>query len=178
MQDLRSPSCERFELSDHVGAADSSAFQEAMSRVVSSVHIVTTNGSSGLAGITASAVSSVSAEPPIMLFCINRSSSSVERFLANRCFCVNTLAPCDQGLSDVFAGRTSERLDRRFATGAWKRAATGAPVLATALAAFDCRLIEAREVLTHFIMLGMVEAIEISSEPRALLYTRRRYAEI
>ncbi|HMF07118.1 MAG TPA: flavin reductase, partial [Methylocella sp.] len=51
-------------------AIDESQFREAMSRVATSVHIVTTDGPAGLGGITATSVASVTLEPPMMLFCI------------------------------------------------------------------------------------------------------------
>jgi flavin reductase (DIM6/NTAB) family NADH-FMN oxidoreductase RutF len=81
-----------------------------------------------------------------------------------------------QPLSDVFAGRTDQHLEERFASGGWTKLATGAPVLISALAAFDCRFIEAKEVTTHFIMIGVVEAVAIASGAgEALLYAHRKY---
>jgi flavin reductase len=162
-------------LSAYAGAADPKHFREAMSRLPDAVHVVTTDGIAGLGGITASAVSSVSLEPPMMLFCINKSSSSANRVIENGVFCINTLAPDDQGLSDVFAGRTSQKLEERFTSGNWIKLATGAPVLRTALVAFDCRLIEAKEVATHIVMIGIAEAVEVAPDGAALMYAHRQY---
>jgi flavin reductase len=150
-------------------------FREAMSRVAAAVHIVTTAGPAGLGGITASAVASITVEPPMMLFCINKDSPSAARVVENGVFCVNTLAAGDEQLSDVFAGRTDQHLEERFTSGAWSKLVTGAPVLSTALAAFDCRFVEAKEVRTHLIMIGMVEAVTVAAEPAALLYAHRNY---
>src|SRR5579872_3928232 len=58
---------------------DSGRFREAMSRVTGAVHIVTTAGSAGLGGITATSVASITVEPPMMLFCINLESPSAQR---------------------------------------------------------------------------------------------------
>ncbi len=149
-----------------------------MSRVAAAVHIVTTDGPAGLGGITASAVSSVTVEPPIMLFCINKSSSSALRFLENGVFCINTLKATDEELSNVFAGRTELRLDERFGSGEWARLATGAPVLTSAIAAFDCRLAEVKEMSTHYIMFGAVEAVEYSTTTGSLTYIHREYRTI
>jgi flavin reductase len=96
----------------------------------------------------------------------------------NGVFCINTLVAADQPLSDIFAGRTDQHLEERFATGAWTKLATGAPVLGSALAAFDCRLVEAKEVATHFIVIGVVEAVEIASGGEALLYAHRKYRSL
>ena len=163
------------DLSAYAGAADPAHFREAMSRLPAAVHIVTTDGLAGLGGITASAVSSVAVEPPMMLFCINKSSPSAIRVIQNGVFCINTLMSSDQGLSDVFAGRTGQELEARFAAGNWIKLATGAPVLATALAAFDCRLIEAREIATHIVMIGIAEAVELAGKGEALMYAHRKY---
>lgn len=164
--------------SGYAGAADSDHFREAMSRLPAAVHVVTTDGVAGLGGITASAVSSVSIEPPMMLFCINKSSQSATRMIENGVFCINTLAPSDQGLSDIFAGRTGQGLEARFAAGDWTKLATGAPVLATALVAFDCRLVEAKEVATHIVMIGIAEAVQIAGLGAALMYAHRKYTAL
>lgn len=165
-------------LSGYAGAADPAHFREAMSRLPAAVHVVTTDGPAGLGGITASAVSSVTVDPPMMLFCINKSSPSVARIIENGVFCINTLAARDQQISDVFAGRTAQRLEERFATGEWRRLATGAPVLSSALVAFDCRLIEAKEVSTHIVMIGIAEAVELAPEGETLMYAQRKYTRL
>lgn len=157
---------------------DAGRFREAMSRVTGAVHIVTTDGPAGLGGITATAVTSISLEPPMMLFCINKTSRSAARMKKNGVFCINTLTSADQTLSDIFAGRTHQHLDERFAAGTWSKLATGAPVLTSALVAFDCRFAEAKEVATHLIMIGIVEAVEIGSGGEALLYARRKYGRL
>ncbi len=74
-----------------VPAIDESRFREAMSRVAAAVHIVTTGGPAGLGGITATSVTSVTIEPPMMLFCINKTSPSAERVIKNGVFCINPL---------------------------------------------------------------------------------------
>jgi|SRR5579863_1497884 len=153
-------------------------FREAMSRVGAAVHIVTTDGPAGRAGVTASAVTSVSAEPPTMLFCLNKTSRAASLLLQNGVFCINTLASAHQDLSDIFAGRTQHCADERFAAADWGALTTGAPVLASALAAFDCRLIEAKEMSTHLILIGRVEAIEVAPKTEALLYMHRTYRQV
>ncbi len=159
-------------------AVDPARFREAMSRVGAAVHIVTTNGPAGLAGITASAVTSITVEPPMMLFCINKSSRCAARVIKNGVFCVNTLRRADRALSDIFAGRTGHGLEERFATSDWSVLATGAPKLSSALVAFDCRLVEAKEVSTHLMMIGTVEAVEIAPKAEALMYAHREYWQL
>jgi flavin reductase len=153
------------------------AFRDAMSRVLAAVHIVTTDGAMGKAGITASAVVSVSDDPPTVLFCINKNGRSAERFLSNGCFCVNTLASSDQWLADHFAGRSRMHPAERFTHGTWGMLRTGAPALASALAMFDCRVIEVVTASTHAILIGAV--VEARYAPgQSLAYLERSYRHI
>jgi flavin reductase len=154
---------------------DPARFRDAMSRVAAAVHIVTTNGPAGLAGITATSVASITDEPPMILFCINKTSPSAARMIENSVFCINTLAPSHEALADIFAGRTGHYLDERFAGGEWTKLVTGAPVLRGAAAAIDCRLVEAKSVMTHFVMIGAVEAVNFGPEGGSLSYARRKY---
>ena len=62
---------------------DPARFRDAMSRVAAAVHIVTTNGPAGLAGITATSVASITDEPPMTLFCINKTSPTAARMIEN-----------------------------------------------------------------------------------------------
>lgn len=153
-------------------------FKDAMSRVAAPVHVVTTDGKAGLGGITASAVTSITVEPPTMLFCINKSSPSAQRIIENGVFCINTLKPEHEALSNVFAGRTDQHLEERFTSGEWAKLSTGAPVLADAVAAFDCKLVEAKEVSTHYVMIGEVLAVEYGPEGESLGYIHRKYKAI
>jgi flavin reductase (DIM6/NTAB) family NADH-FMN oxidoreductase RutF len=153
------------------------AFRDAMSRVLAAVHIVTTDGPAGRAGITASAVVSVSDDPPTMLFCINKNGRSAERFLGNGCYCVNTLASSDQWLADHFAGRSRMHPAERFTHGSWRAGVTGAPVLESALAVFDCRVIEVITASTHSILIGAV--VDARYAPgQSLAYLERAYRHI
>ncbi|MCI0467679.1 MAG: flavin reductase [Beijerinckiaceae bacterium] len=154
---------------------DPAKFREAMSRVAASVHIVTTDGKAGLAGITATSVASITAEPPMMLFCINKTSPSAARMIENGAFCINTLTAAHEHLAEIFAGRTGRRLEQRFTQGGWTKLVTGSPVLNGAAAAFDCHLAETREVMTHFIMIGAVKAVIFGPEGGLLTYAQRKY---
>jgi flavin reductase len=174
--DMAKPKDGRMEIGAVPGpGVDPARFRDAMSRVAAAVHIVTTNGPAGLAGITATSVASITDEPPMMLFCINKTSPSTARMIENGVFCINTLAPSHEALADIFAGRTGHYLDERFAGGEWAKLVTGAPVLRRAAAAFDCRLVEAKSVMTHFVMIGAVEAVDFGPEGGNLSYARRKY---
>jgi flavin reductase len=178
-EDMAKPNNGRMETRAVPGQGlDPARFRDAMSRVAATVHIVTTNGPAGLAGITATSVASITDEPPMMLFCINKTSPSAARMIANGVFCINTLAPSHEALADIFAGRTGHHLDGRFAGSEWTKLVTGAPVLRRAAAAFDCRLVEAKSVMTHYVMIGAVEAADFGPEGGNLSYAHRQYGTV
>lgn len=157
---------------------DSQTFREAMSRLGAAVHIVTTDGKAGKAGFTATAVASVSDAPTTLLVCLNRKSQITPLMLDNGCFCVNTLAATEEPIADVFAGRTGVYMAERFKTGAWSTLKTGAPALQSAIASFDCRVLEAKEVGSHFVYFGSVVAVRLGPAAKALVYHDRAYKHV
>lgn len=177
--DMAKPNNGRMEIGAVPGQGVNSArFRDAMSHVAAAVHIVTTNGPAGLAGITATSVASITDEPPMMLFCIDKTSPSAARMIENGVFCINTLASSHEGLADIFAGRAGHHLGQRFKSGEWTKLVTGAPVLRRAAAAFDCRLVEAKSVMTHLVMIGAVEAADFGPEGGNLSYAHRQYGTV
>jgi flavin reductase (DIM6/NTAB) family NADH-FMN oxidoreductase RutF len=162
---------------DELPELDPQAYRDAMSEIASPVHLIATDGVAGAAGMTVTALASVSDHPPTLLVCVNRNSPSAQRFIDNGVFSVNSLGAADRPLADIFAGRTHEKFEEKFGHGAWTPGRTGAPVLTTALAAFDCRLIEVKEVATHHVFFGLVESVTRRDEGASLLYHRRKYAE-
>lgn len=166
---------------DHVpttSVTDAGTFRDAMSRFASSVHIVTTDGPAGRRGVTATAVSAVSAEPATLLVCLNTSSPTNERFEANGHFAVNLLGGRDEALARTFAGEGNLAPPERFALADWDVLVTGAPVLRQCLAAFDCRLTESRVVATHRILIGEVAAVRLGAADRSLVYVDRGYRHV
>jgi flavin reductase len=151
------------------------SFRQAMSEVTAAVHVITTTGSAGRSGLTASAVTSLSAEPPLMLACIHADSRTLAALEAAGIFCINTLSGEDQEVAETFAGRKGLGGEARFAAGDWATLKTGAPVLKTALTAFDCRLIEVRTHATHRVIIGEVVAIGGRGTGDGLIYRNRRF---
>ncbi len=153
----------------------STEFREAMAHVTSSVHVITTASASSRAGLTASAVTSLSDAPPMMLACIRIDSHTLADIEANGVFCVNTLSDVDQAVAEAFAGRKGLEGEARFAVGDWTAAVTGSPVLTTSLNSFDCRLIDIRTMATHRIVIGEVLALASKSDGPGLIYRNRRF---
>ena len=149
-----------------------------MSRLGAAVHIITTNGSAGKAGFTATAVASVSDSPPTILVCLNRKSQITPIMRENKVFCVNTLASSDEDLANVFAGRQGHFMADQFKFGDWTALETGAPALTQAIAALDCRVLEMKSVATHDIYFGEVAAIRLANAEKALVYHARAYKHV
>ncbi len=157
---------------------DAAEFRDAMSRVITAVHVVTSDGSAGRAGLTASAIASVSDSPPTVLVCLNGSSKSAARLIANGVFCINTLGADDQEIATTFAGGTDLPHHRRFERGHWDILATGAPALTSAIACFDCRVTDLRRVATHDILIGEVLRVRALVSGHPLAYVDRAYRPV
>lgn len=153
------------------------AFLDGMSRAASSVCVVTTDGPAGRAGVTVSAMTSVSADgdEPTMLTCLNATSSALPLVLENGCFCINVLQSDQTEISDIFSSRSPAPGGDKFAAVDIVTAETGAPCLREALVSFDCKLISAERVGTHHICIGAVKAVHVAPTGEPLLYGMRRY---
>ncbi len=144
-----------------------------MARLGAAVNVITTDGPAGRAGFTASAVCSVTDEPPTLLVCLNRSASVYEAFSRNGTVCVNTLAHGQERLSNLFGGKTP--MAERFAGAEWSELFSGAPVLDGALVSFDCRVAQVSQVGTHDILFCEVLAIRQGEGSKGLMYFARGY---
>lgn len=150
-------------------------FREAMSRVAGSVHLVTTDGAAGRAGLTATAVTSVSDAPPTLLLCLNHASRTLAILRENGRFAVNALCATDEPIARVFAARAAGDGMSRFQNGDWSTGAFGQPLLASALAGFELELAELKPVASHVVAIGEIRSIRLGASAPALVYARRTY---
>ncbi len=150
-------------------------FRDAMARLGAAVNVITSDGPAGRAGCTASAVCSVTDDPPTLLLCLNRASENNASFKKNGVVCVNTLGHGHEELSGVFAGRTGVDIVGRFAAAQWRKGATGAPILADASVAFDCTISQCVEVGTHTVFFCEVQDILLGEADQGLIYFGRSY---
>ncbi len=152
-------------------------FIDGMSRAAATVAVVTTDGAAGRAGVTVSAMASVSADStsPSLLVCVHRLSPAAPAILANGIFCVNLLRDSQVWISDTFAGRRPTAGGDKFEVGRWTTLSTGAPVLEDALVAFDCRVGMATLYGSHYILVGELEEAVVADSGPALVYANRAY---
>ncbi|MFK4771637.1 flavin reductase family protein [Rhizobium sp. ZW T2_16] len=163
-------------LSEMIPGVDAQAFRAAMRIVATPVTVITTGAGDARHGMTASAVCSLSDQPPMIIACVNSKSAVLPYIRANGCFTANFLAEAQSALAERFAGMTKIYGPERFELGTWGTLATGAPVLHDALAAFDCRLECEYDSPTHAVLVGRVEAIMHEPASRSLVYAGGRFS--
>jgi flavin reductase (DIM6/NTAB) family NADH-FMN oxidoreductase RutF len=154
------------------------SFIQGMRQLASGVTLITTAHDGRRAGLTATAVCSVSADPPQLLACINRQAETHRLIAESSAFAVNVLAHDQHRLAQVFAGAGGVYGDHRFGEAEWRTLITGAPVLSACVASFDCRLIELVPAATHSIFIGRVVAVQLQTELDPLVYVEGDYGLI
>jgi flavin reductase len=151
-------------------------FVNAMASAAMGVSVVTTQGPTGRFGLTVSAWSSVSVEPPILLVCIHRKNQIVEAITANGIFAVNALSVAQAEIARVFAGRPTSGEGYVFDDAMWKLSPETQPTLDHAAAHFLCSVESWHDVGTHRIFMGRVgEAVSGKDQP--LLYHNRQFGQ-
>ena len=153
-------------------ALDTRAFRDALGCFGTGVTVVTTIGRGDEpVGVTASSFNAVSLDPPLVLFSLDRGANSLAAFLAGTHFAVNVLGEGQAHLSRRFAMAASDKWNG-IAYETWE---TGCPILADALANFECRVRHAYDGGDHVIFVGEVTRMRSDPDGRPLLFFRGRY---
>jgi len=153
--------------------ASSLALRRALGSFATGVTIVTAQGSAGDVGVTANSFSSVSLEPPMVLWSLKKSSASLGAFTESGAFAVHVLAAHQQALSDRFASRSADR----FAGLDFRRGYGGAPLIDDCAARFQCRLAFRYDGGDHEILVGEIVEFE-HSDHAPLVFHGGRYGAI
>jgi flavin reductase len=143
-------------------------FKIAMRQITASVAVVTAQSGDVRNGLTATAVCSVTANPPTMLVCVNRDASAEKLIDASGAFAINFLADQQHEVARLFSTPKLEPEDR-FADSNWVNLSTGSPVLEGAVASFDCQVHSRIVAGTHHVYFGRIVAV-VSLDQDALLY--------
>jgi flavin reductase (DIM6/NTAB) family NADH-FMN oxidoreductase RutF len=151
-------------------------FRLGMRLLAGAVNIISSVHGARRYGMTATAVCSVSADPPTVLVCINKLAATHGVVAKSKVFCVNVLRADDWELSTTFSGAQSG--EARFKSRDWTRLATGAPVLIDSLVSFDCRVVKKVMHGTHGIFFGQVEQVLVGKPGKPLLYSEGQYAKL
>ncbi len=146
-------------------------FRQALARFPSGVTVVTTKDKAGqLHGITVSAFSSVSLEPPLVLVCVDKTTGSHPAFEFGGTFVVNILGEEQARLSDHFASPVADK----FEGIDYLKTTNGVPILENALVNLECRLVSMYEGGDHSIFVGEIQDA-IIKDGKPLLYFQGDY---
>ena len=147
-------------------------FRRALGHFASGVTVVTSSGEDNKPqGITVSAFTSVSLEPPLILVCIDKRASLHDQLAEGSHFAVNILGDDQELISRRFASKEKDRFE---GTG-FTYGVTGAPLLTGSIATVECRVVHAYPGGDHTIFVGEVEATEVN-EGKPLAYFRGGYS--
>lgn len=161
-----------------VTGMDAEGYRALMRHQAGAVTVIATGSGAKRAGLTATAVASLSDDPPTILACVQLKASAHDRIVDSGVFSVNLLGASQQDIAEVFAGRHGLKGEARFTRGAWTTLTTGAPVLAEALAVLDCRLVDRHDFTTHSIFIGRVVAGRFDDKAKPLLYFRNDFWDL
>ncbi|MGZ4980093.1 MAG: flavin reductase family protein [Methylobacter sp.] len=151
-------------------------FKKAMQLWASGVTVVTTHSEKfGLQGMTVTAFSSVSINPPQVLVCINKSADTGTGIQESQRFAVNVLSSTQQDVSNQFAGGSSQQ--QRFENTRWTMGITDTPILDNSIMSLECKVIDKVFAGTHWIIIGEVqESVCRGGDP--LLYFQGAYQQL
>ena len=152
-------------------------FRSAMRELAGGISVITVGCGENRTGLTVTSVTSLSAEPPLVLFCLNRASSSWDIIRTQRIFAINIIPVEMKHVAERFSGFGGLKGSQRYEDASWRTLVTGASILDGALAALDCEVDELIERGSHAIVIGRVLAAKGSGilKSSALTYWRGRY---
>lgn len=143
-------------------------FRAAMRRLAASVAIVVAKGDHGPVGIAATSVTSLTADPPAVLVCVNRTASLHAVLEPTAPLSVNLLSRDQQTVSAAFSGGVAR--EERFKAGTWREGHNGLPVLDGAQANLLCVVDAMLAYGTHSIVIARVLEAQVSDTVAPLIY--------
>lgn len=153
---------------------DERSFRRALGCFATGVTVITArDGDDAPIGVTVNSFSSVSLDPPLVLFCLDKQTKSLDAFRAGH-FAINILSKEQRAVSVAFAtpGRDKWR------GVAYRRNEHGVPLIDGSLGQLECSLHEVVEGGDHFIFVGRVEKVSFDEDGEPLIYFRGGYADI
>ncbi len=150
---------------------DAERYRQVLGHLPTGVTVVTANGPDGPVAMSANSVTSVSLEPPLILFCPAKSSTTWPAIRASGRFCVNVFAAHHEEASRRFSARGVDR----FAGVKWHPRGSG-PALDDAVAWIECTIDAVHEAGDHLIVVGAVDELDMrDADVEPLVFFRGRY---
>jgi flavin reductase (DIM6/NTAB) family NADH-FMN oxidoreductase RutF len=155
-------------------SVDQATFRAVLGRFCSGITVITALGPGGPLGLTCQSFSSLSLDPPLVLFTPARTSTTWPRIREIGRLCVNVLAEEHSGLSAAMARSGTDK----FAGVRWGTSPLGAPRLEGAVAWLDCTVEAEHDGGDHTIVVAAVHGLSAGPSARPLLYYRGQYATL
>ncbi len=150
-------------------------FLSALRCVPEPVTVVATDGPAGPGAVTVTAFSTVCADPPTIVICLQSRGSAASSVLENARFTVNFLSDADRDLAEICAGHGDNDHAARLADPGWQMGADALPYWSHAIAHLTCDLIEAVEIGTHRVVVARVTGAGAGDAEEPLIYRARGY---
>lgn len=154
------------------------SFTNAMRALVGNCSVITAGEGEDRSGLLVTSAISLSADPPLLLACVNKSASSWPLLKKYRKFGWSSLGADHQKVAENFSGFGGVKGADRYNGATWETAETGALLLEGAPAAFDCELEEMIDRATHSIVIGRVRAIRHNVAAGALVYWNGAFKQL
>jgi 3-hydroxy-9,10-secoandrosta-1,3,5(10)-triene-9,17-dione monooxygenase reductase component len=156
---------------DPESAARARQFRDVLGLFASGVTVITSMSDGAPVGMTCQSFSSVSLEPPLVMFCPAKTSRAWPLMQRAGFFCVNILGRDQAAISQAMATKGTDKYDGI----AWSPASTGAPLLDGVIGYVDCTVHSVHEAGDHYVVLGRVKELGFGEEGHPLLYYRGAY---
>ncbi len=150
---------------------DGNEFRRVLGHFPTGVAVVSAVDDAGPVGMAVGSFSSVSLDPPLVMFCPARTSSTWQRIRNSGSFCVNILGHHQLDLCGVFAGQDLDK----YAGIEWRSASTGSPVIDGAIAWIDCEIHAVYDGGDHDIVVGLVRELDVDADHGPLLFFKGGY---
>jgi 3-hydroxy-9,10-secoandrosta-1,3,5(10)-triene-9,17-dione monooxygenase reductase component len=162
------------DITDDSVTFDSAKFRQVLGHFPTGVTVITAHDDDGPVGFAVGSFASLSLDPPQVLFCAGKQSSSWPRIEKAGHLCVNVLAEDQEDVCRVFASKATDK----FAELGWRRSGNGAPLLEGVLVSIDCDIATVVESGDHYVVVGAVTHLDLHHEGRPLLFYRGGYSQI
>lgn len=159
------------DIADETSTFDAAKFRQVLGHFPTGVTVVTSMHEGKPIGMAIGSFTSLSLEPPQVLFCVGKHSSSWPKVEASGRFCANILADDEEDICRVFASKAEDK----FAEIGWKRTGNDCPLIDGVLAYIDCTIEQVIESGDHYIVIGAVTDLDVRHEGGPLLFFRGGY---
>jgi 3-hydroxy-9,10-secoandrosta-1,3,5(10)-triene-9,17-dione monooxygenase reductase component len=157
-----------------MSAIDQAHYRQVLGHFPTGVTVVAGMDGEEPVGLAVGSFFSLSIEPPLVGFCVGKTSNSWGRMADAGSFCVNILGADQEDVCRVFATSAEDK----FTSIGWRPAETGSPLIDGVLAWIDCDLDTVHEGGDHHIVIGRVRGMEIGHEGEPLVFFRGGYANL